>query len=93
MLIDEFRLRDSLAPEKLKNIFSMYPGSCYSYIALKSREKQDILIKTSDEFKVASTKELFTKVDLIFGENSIETTCTPVKQSVREKKWHKKKTF
>ncbi|MCK5543050.1 MAG: DNA polymerase III subunit alpha [Desulfobacterales bacterium] len=76
--------------EKLKSIFSMYPGKCSSYIAVKSQEQSDVLIKTSDEFKVSSTKEFFKEVDLIFGENSIKTTCAPVKQSIQEKRWHKK---
>ncbi|MCP3901206.1 MAG: DNA polymerase III subunit alpha, partial [Desulfobacteraceae bacterium] len=78
--------------DKLKSVFSMYPGKCSSYIAVKSKEQPDVLIKTSDEFKVSSTKDFFREVDSIFGANSIKTSCAPVKQVVREKRWQKKKT-
>jgi DNA polymerase III subunit alpha len=79
--------------DRLKTLFSMYPGKCSSYIAIKSQNESDVLIKTSDDFKVSSTKEFFEKVDLLFGSNSIKTTCAPVKQSTKEKRWQKKKQF
>ncbi len=76
--------------EQLKNIFSTYPGKCSPYIVIKSKKNPDIIIKTSDEFMVSNTKEFVDKIHLIFGQDSIETTCAPVKQSKKEKRWHKK---
>ncbi len=77
--------------EKLKSIFSLYPGKCSSYLAISQQGQPEVLIKTSDEFKVSSTKEFFNEVDLIFGKNSIKTSCAPVRQNSREKRWHKGK--
>lgn len=77
--------------ERLKGLFSIYPGKCVSYMAVKSRDYPDVLIKNGDEFRVASTREFFNEVESIFGKDSIRTTCAPVKQRVREKRWPGKK--
>ena len=87
----EFNTSENL--NKLKNIFSMYPGKCSSYISINDSEsnENEVLIKTSDDYKVACTKTFFKEVDLLFGEGSIQTTCSPVKQSIKKKRWYKNK--
>jgi len=77
--------------KKLRSLFSMYPGKCSSYIEIKSQNEPDVLIKTSDDFMVSSSKDFFTAVESSFGKGSIKTTCAPVKQSIKEKRWPKKK--
>ncbi|MBF0572451.1 MAG: DNA polymerase III subunit alpha [Desulfamplus sp.] len=79
--------------DKLKNIFSKYPGNCNGFLEIQISKSATVILQISQDnsLKLSPDSALFKEVDALLGLGSIETRCSAIKQKEKKKSWQAKK--
>ncbi len=78
--------------DKLKNILSKYRGSCSSYLSIILSNGSSVAVSLPEEYRLDPDPELFREIEVLLGQNSINTKCASVQQSKKTKSWNNKKS-
>jgi len=57
---------------KLKEIFEAHKGNVPLYLNFREPGGRNVMLSTSDTFRVETSEELFQKIESLLGENSIK---------------------
>jgi len=76
--------------ERLKAQLHRFPGTCTAFLEISLKNGSGVVIQLSEDELVSPDPALFKEVEILLGENSIQTRRAPVKQREKKKRWQAK---